>query len=613
MSNYKRIVSFARKRSSNPKQEAKILQELLPMHSVIVPEDGGMAEKISDICRQSFSKYILEIGFGSGENILNLAKENVDAAYIGCEVFTAGVVKLLKQIKEDGVNNIRIWHDDAVELILRLPNNSLDLVYILHPDPWPKQKHKKRRLINKEFLTLLASKLKINGEVLIITDHKDYAKHITKVVSEVTNIYNQKYENFPPIFKTKYRLKAEALGDQPEYFYLTKKDTIDFLHNPTSAGDLYGDSVLKSSCTSLYNPVFRSESSLNLLPEAGSERSQIKILGIETSCDETSASVVTSDKKILSNIIHSQINNHQEFGGVVPEIASRAHLDYISVVVSEAMKKANLEFKDLDAIAVTSGPGLIGGLLVGIMYAKGLSFSLNKPLLSINHLEGHLLTARLTNDIKFPYLALLVSGGHCQILIAESMGKYTKLGSTIDDAVGEAFDKVAKMLGLPYPGGPIIEKLAQNGDQFAFKFPHPLKGRENCDFSFSGLKTAVRIIIEKTEMNEENVANICASFQRTIAEILIEKLHNAVAIARKKCPEIAQLVIAGGVAANQYLLAKIKAEMATYDIETIAPPIKLCTDNAAMIAWAGIEKFALDSSSETVQVIPKTRWDLSSF
>ena len=217
----------------------------------------------------------------------------------------------------------------------------------------------------------------------------------------------------------------------------------------------------------------------------------MKILGIETSCDETAASIVTDRREILSHVVVSQIEEHQKFGGVVPEIASRAHLAYLQKIVAKTVKQANLQLQDLDAIAVTAGPGLVGGLLVGLMFAKGLSFSLNKPLLAINHLEGHALTARLTNkEVEFPYLMLLVSGGHCQILIVEQVGVYRKLGGTLDDAVGEAFDKVAKMLGLDYPGGPMVEKLARLGDESAYSLPLAMKGRPGCDFSFSGLKTA---------------------------------------------------------------------------------------------------------------------------
>ena len=334
----------------------------------------------------------------------------------------------------------------------------------------------------------------------------------------------------------------------------------------------------------------------------------MKILGIETSCDETAASIVTDKKEILSNVIISQITEHQKFGGVVPEIASRAHLNYLQEVIEKALKDADTKLADLDAIAVTSGPGLIGGLLVGIMFAKGLSFASNKPLLAINHLEGHALTARLTNEVQFPYLMLLVSGGHCQILVVKQVGVYHKLGGTLDDAVGESFDKVAKMLGLDYPGGPIIEKLALQGNPLSYNFPQSMKGREGCDFSFSGLKTAVRLVIEKTELNSQNISDICASFQKTVANILLDRLHNAIKIAQIMHPELKQLVIAGGVAANQYLYDQIRSNMLEYNLETIAPPIKLCTDNAAMIAWAGVERFRL--GIRDVCLIPRSRWSL---
>lgn len=334
----------------------------------------------------------------------------------------------------------------------------------------------------------------------------------------------------------------------------------------------------------------------------------MKILGIETSCDETAASIVNDNREILSHVVVSQIDEHQKFGGVVPEIASRAHLVYLQKTVDKALKDANCELKDIDAIAVTSGPGLIGGLLVGIMFAKGLSFSSNKPLLGINHLEGHALTARLTNkEVTFPYLMLLVSGGHCQILLVENVSKYKKLGGTLDDAVGEAFDKVAKMLGLDYPGGPIIEKLALNGNAFTYNLPLAMKGREGCDFSFSGLKTAVRLIIDKEELTPEVIANICASFQRTVAEIIIDRLNNAAkSIAHLN---INQLIIAGGVAANQYLLNKISDAMLPYNLHTISPPIKLCTDNGAMIAWAGLERFRL-GMIDNLNIAPHPRWPL---
>jgi N6-L-threonylcarbamoyladenine synthase len=334
----------------------------------------------------------------------------------------------------------------------------------------------------------------------------------------------------------------------------------------------------------------------------------MKILGIETSCDETAASIVSDSREILSHVVISQVLEHQKFGGVVPEIASRAHLDYLQKITLKAVCDANINISQLDAIAVTAGPGLIGGLLVGLMFAKGLSFALQKPLLAINHLEGHLLTARLTNDVEFPFLILLVSGGHCQILIAEKIGKYHKLGSTLDDALGEAFDKVAKMLGLGYPGGPAIEKMATNGNEEAYQIPLAMKGRPCCDFSFSGIKTAVkRIIDNEKELNEEVISNICASFQKTVSEILIDRLKNSIKKANNF--PINKLVIAGGVAANQYLFKKISSFMFFYNINTIAPPISLCTDNGAMIAWAGIERFRLGMVDD-LNFAPKARWPL---
>ncbi len=332
----------------------------------------------------------------------------------------------------------------------------------------------------------------------------------------------------------------------------------------------------------------------------------MKILGIETSCDETAASIVSDSREILAHVIFSQIKEHEKYGGVVPEIASRSHLTHLQNIVKKTLNQANCTLDDLDAIAVTSGPGLIGGLLVGLMFAKGLCFAANKPLLGINHLEAHALTARLTNpEVKFPYLTLLVSGGHCQILLVEGVGKYKKLGATLDDAVGEAFDKVAKMLSLGYPGGPIVEKIALLGDETRFKFPQAMKGKNNCDFSFSGLKTAVRTLIEKENINQQTIADICASFQKIVAEILVDRLNNAV----KSITNVEQLIIAGGVAANQYLLKRISANMLKHNLTTIAPPIKLCTDNGAMIAWAGIERFKL-GLIDNLDITPRPRWPL---
>ncbi len=331
----------------------------------------------------------------------------------------------------------------------------------------------------------------------------------------------------------------------------------------------------------------------------------MRVLGIETSCDETAASIVSDAREIISHVIVSQILEHQKFGGVVPEIASRSHLKYLQDVVNKTIKDANLSMKNLDAVAVTAGPGLVGGLLVGLMFAKGLCFASNLPLIGVNHLEAHALTARLTNEnVRFPYLLLLVSGGHCQILLVENVGKYKKLGATLDDAVGEAFDKVAKMMNLGYPGGPIVEALAVQGDETFYPFPQALKGRVGCDFSFSGLKTAVKQVVEKENLNEQIIANICASFQKTVTDVLIDRLKNALKLVNSK-----QLVIAGGVAANQYILKRISNVMNEYNIDTIAPPIKLCTDNGAMVAWAGIERLKLGLVDD-LNLKPRPRWPL---
>lgn len=359
----------------------------------------------------------------------------------------------------------------------------------------------------------------------------------------------------------------------------------------------------------------------------------MKILGIETSCDETAIAIVDDNKKILSHIINSQIDLHQEFGGVVPELAARSHGDLIDQLIIKALEEANLSFADIDAFAPTCGPGLIGGVIVGMMAAKTLASIHNKPFLAINHLEAHALTVRLTNDIEFPYLLLLISGGHCQILLCQGLGNYKKYGETIDDALGEAFDKVAQMLGLNYPGGPAIEKLAKLGDENCFNFPKPLIDNKShqhlCDFSFSGLKTAVRRKIEEMvgedfnhnstpqKISEIDKQNICASFQKTVVKIITNRLDNVLShITTQLQPS--NLVIAGGVAANQYILQNIKDWAISRKLNVIAPPIKLCTDNGAMIAWAGIEKMQKNKDQgnkdqgDSLNFIPKARWDISS-
>jgi len=349
----------------------------------------------------------------------------------------------------------------------------------------------------------------------------------------------------------------------------------------------------------------------------------IKILGIETSCDETAVAIVDDQKNIISNLIISQIDLHKEFGGVVPELAARSHADVLDRLIQTSLTQANLQFSDLDAIATTAGPGLIGGVIVGLTMAKTIASVYQKPFLAINHLEAHALTIRLTNSVAFPYLLLLVSGGHCQILLALGVGKYQKIGETIDDALGECFDKVAQMLGLAYPGGPKIEKFAKIGDENKYQFPYPLFGikKHSCNFSFSGLKTAVRRLIEKltnceynhfssaSKLSEQQIVDIAASFQKTVAIILTNRLNNCLESVMKSEIEIKSLVIAGGVAANQYLYHKIAEIGQKYQLETLAPPIKLCTDNGVMVAWAGIEKLKLGMVDE-LNFKPRAKWEM---
>ncbi len=349
----------------------------------------------------------------------------------------------------------------------------------------------------------------------------------------------------------------------------------------------------------------------------------MKVLGIETSCDETAIAIVDDAKNILSNLIISQIDIHKEFGGVVPEIAARNHIDVIEELIKKALKEANLKLKDIDAIAVTAGPGLIGGLIVGVMIAKSLALALNKPIIAVNHLEGHILTPRLTNNLEFPFLTLLVSGGHCQILYAKEFASYELIGKTIDDALGECFDKTAQMIGESYPGGPKIEKLAKNGDENRFKLPKPLtfgssKAKHPYDFSFSGLKTAVRRLIEEltgenfTSKAHEKLSNqdkfdICASFQKTVTDVVIDKLDNV--ICDFKSHKIDKLVLSGGVAANKYINNKLQIWCDENKITLYSPELKLCTDNAAMIAWAGIERLKNDFQSD-LNFKPRAKWNL---
>ena len=345
--------------------------------------------------------------------------------------------------------------------------------------------------------------------------------------------------------------------------------------------------------------------------------SNLRILGIETSCDETAAAVVTrledGSAVIEADVVLSQLDEHSAYGGVVPEIAARAHVDALDTLVEEALARAGITLADVDAVAATAGPGLIGGLLVGLMTGKAIARATGKPLYAINHLEGHALTARLTDDVAFPYLMLLVSGGHTHLGLVKGVGDYERWGTTIDDALGEAFDKTAKLLGLPYPGGPAVERAAASGDPKRFAFPRPLVGEARLDFSFSGLKTAVRQAAESiAPISDQDVADICASFQRAIARTLMDRIGRGLVRFRETYPDATNpaLVVAGGVAANKAVRLTLDDLCAEYGFQFLAPPHHLCTDNAVMIAWAGLERMALDMPPDELTVQPRSRWPL---
>ncbi len=338
----------------------------------------------------------------------------------------------------------------------------------------------------------------------------------------------------------------------------------------------------------------------------------MKVLGIETSCDETAAAVVTGERLVLADVVRSQLEDHAPYGGIVPEIAARAHIEALDGIIAAAMDRAGIGFDALDAVAATGGPGLIGGVIVGVMTGKAIAAARGIPFIAVNHLEGHALTPRLTHDAEFPYLLLLVSGGHCQLLIIEGVAQYRRLGTTLDDAVGEAFDKTAKMLGLGYPGGPPVEDRAAHGDGARFTLPRPMKGRPGCDFSFSGLKTAVRHAIEALPAGgpgPEDIADLCASFQRAAGEALCDRTKNAMEIFRDRHGDAGTLVVAGGVAANLYLRQALQTLAAEHGFRFIAPPQELCTDNGAMIAWAGVERLRL-GLTDGLDFAPRPRWPL---
>jgi N6-L-threonylcarbamoyladenine synthase len=339
------------------------------------------------------------------------------------------------------------------------------------------------------------------------------------------------------------------------------------------------------------------------------------ILGIETTCDETAAAVVerTADGKgrILSNVVLSQISEHAEFGGVVPEIAARAHVEALDSIIAAAINEAQVSFTALDGIAAAAGPGLIGGVIVGLTMAKAIALVHGKPLMAVNHLEAHALTARLTDGTPFPYCLFLASGGHTQILGVRGVGDYVRLGGTLDDAIGEAFDKTAKLLGLGYPGGPLVEKEATHGDPERFALPRPMAGRQDANFSLSGLKTALRLEAEKiAPLSDGDVADLCASFQQAVGEVVMDRLRMGLQMFRDQVGAPTALVCAGGVAANQAIRKALHRVCFEVGISLVAPPPALCTDNGAMIAWAGAERLAL-GLTDTLAIAPRARWPLT--
>jgi N6-L-threonylcarbamoyladenine synthase len=340
------------------------------------------------------------------------------------------------------------------------------------------------------------------------------------------------------------------------------------------------------------------------------------VLGIETSCDETASAVLDASGHVLAESVLSQEAEHAPYGGVVPEIAARAHLAFLPEQVRRVMARAGVGFGDLGGVSASGGPGLIGGLIVGSQFAKGIAIVHGVPYVAVNHLEAHALTARLPGLVpggaEFPYLLLLVSGGHCQCVAVEGVGRHVRLGSTLDDAVGEAFDKVAKLLGLGWPGGPALEKLAAGGDARRHGFPRPLLGRAGCDFSFSGLKTAVAQEVARHGAGAlpiQTAADIGASFQRAVAEVLADRAAHAMAMMRARAPAARLLVVAGGVAANGTVRAALAEAAESAGFTLVAPPVRLCTDNAVMVAWTGIERLRL-GLLDGLDFAPRPRWPL---
>src|SRR5215467_4128079 len=339
------------------------------------------------------------------------------------------------------------------------------------------------------------------------------------------------------------------------------------------------------------------------------------VLGIETTCDETAAALVERRDdgrgRILSNVVLSQIEDHAAFGGVVPEIAARAHVEALDVIIGKAMSDAAKSFSDVDGVAAAAGPGLIGGLIVGLTTAKAIALVNDRPLIAVNHLEAHALTARLTDATQFPYLLFLASGGHTQIVAVRGIGDYVRLGTTLDDAIGEAFDKTAKLLGLGYPGGPQVEREAARGNAARFALPRPMAGRADCDFSFSGLKTALRLEAEKVApLTDQDVADLCAAFQQAVIDTVADRLRQGLRRFRDTFGTPSALVAAGGVAANEEIRKVMNGLAFEAGTVLVVPPAELCTDNGAMIAWAGVERLAL-GLTDSLDVAPRARWPLA--
>lgn len=338
------------------------------------------------------------------------------------------------------------------------------------------------------------------------------------------------------------------------------------------------------------------------------------VLGIETTCDETAAAIVERDHagrgRILSDIVLSQTDEHAAFGGVVPEIAARAHVEVLDLLIAQAMAEAQCDFASLDGVAAAAGPGLIGGVIVGLTTAKAIAMVHKTPLIAVNHLEAHALTARLTDGVDFPYCLFLASGGHTQIVAVRDVGDYVLLGNTMDDAIGEAFDKTAKLLGLGYPGGPQVERMAQRGNPHRFALPRPLQYRREPDFSLSGLKTALRLEAERiAPLSDQDVADLCASFQQAVVDTVHDRLRAGLRLFAERYGAPHALVAAGGVAANQSVRDVLQRLAGESRIRLIVPPPALCTDNGAMIAWAGAERLAA-GLTDMLDVVPRARWPL---